>query len=446
MSAVGTGSTYTLGQVVQDVVGKNIRLFPILFKQFKHIQYAFFDIKQLAGEGGMTIKPREIPWIDATLTVDGYAVKWLDYSLFDFNTTVTSTNAALAVSSGDITLVVGDTSGFAVNDTVFGIKASSGTSDEFNGVVKSITNATTMVVTLTKVNASTTIPWTIAVLAAQTVERGYWRRNDNDDISRASATFNYKEYKSYVQHFSRQISFTKAELNKVYVYEGDAKMEAQKKFMYNLGILFQEVNKAIYKGSNESPWVGATQKMEMLGLEQVVTECGTRKVITGASVAYSELLAEINIAHQAGNVTSDEPIMLLCNDNFLSELSKINADKVRWDKYVDALKLKVPTLSTVFGEVDIVRDPMLNKLYTTGTAYIVPRSMIKLWVRENQEFNPKGGISRADQSVRIYERITNIRETKSYDMEFELGMIVGGMSLGSRCPVRLVTQFVTPAI
>lgn len=366
--------------------------------------------------------------------------------MFDFNTTVTSTNAALAVAAGNITLVVGDTSGFAQNDTVFVIKAASGTSDELNGVVSSITNATTMVVTLTKVNASTTIPGTVAVLAAQSVERGYWRRNDNDDISRSSAIYNYKEFKSYVQHFSRQITFTKAELNKVYVYEGDAKMEAQKKFMYNLGILFQEVNKAIYKGSNESPGVGALQKMEMLGLEQVVTECGTRKVITGASTAYTELLNEINISHQAGSVTTDEPVMLLCNDTFLSELSKINADKIRYTAFVDKLKFNVPKLSTVFGEVDIVRDPMLNKLYTTGTAYIVPRSMVKLWVRENQEFNPKGGITRADQSIRLYERITNIREQKSYDMEFELGMVVGGMSLGSRCPVRLVTQFVTPAI
>jgi len=446
MSAVGTGSTYTLWQVVQDVVGKNLRLFPILFKQFKHIQYAFFDVKQLAGEGGLSLKPREIPGIDATLTVDGYAVKWLDYSMFDFNTTVTSTNAALTVTANQITLVVGDTSGFAQNDTVFVVKASSGTSDELNGVVSSITNSTTMVVTLTKVNASTTIPGTVAVLAAQSVERGYWRRNDNDDISRTSATFNYKEYKSYVQHFSRQITFTKAELNKVYVYEGDAKMEAQKKFMYNLGILFQEVNKAIYKGSNEAPGGGALQKMEMLGLEQVVTECGTRKVISGASTAYSELLGEINIAHQAGAVTTDEPVMLLCNDMFLSELSKINMDKIRYTAFVDKLKLNVPKLSTVFGEVDIVRDPMLNKLYSTGTAYIVPRSLVKLWVRENQEFNPKGGVTRADQSIRLYERITNIREQKSYDMEFELGMVVWGMSLGSRCPVRLVTQFVTPAI
>ena len=446
MSAVGTGSSYTLGQVVQDVVGKNLRLFPILFKQFKHIQYAFFDIKQLAGEGGLSLKPREIPGIDSTLTSDGYAIKWMDYSMFDFNTTVTSTNATLAVSSGNVTLVVGDTSGFAQNDTVFVVKAASGTSDELNGVVSSITNGTTMVVTLTKVNASTTIPGTVAVLATQTVERGYWRRNDNDDISRASAVFNYKEYKSYVQHFSRQITFTKAELNKVYQNEGDAKTEAQKKFMYNLGILFQEVNKAIYKGSNEAPGAGALQKMEMLGLEQVVAECGTRKVISGASTAYSELLAEINIAHQAGSVTTDEPVMLLCNDTFLSELAKIDRDKVRFTNQVDSLKLNVPKLSTVFGEVDIVRDPMLNKLYTSGTSYIVPRSMVKLWVRENQEFNPKGGITRADQSIRLYERITNIREQKSYDMEFELGMVVGGMSLGTRCPVRLVTQFVTPSI
>lgn len=446
MSNASTGSSYTLGQVVQDAVGKNLRLFPILFKSFKHIQYAFFDVTQLHGQGGMALKPREIPGIDSSLTTDGYAIKWLDYSMFDFNTTITTTAATLSATGGNVTLIVGDTSGFAQNDKVFGIKAASGVSDEFSGVVSSVTNATTMVVALTAVNASTTLPATIAVLATQTIERGYWRRNDNDDITRSSAVFNYKEYKSFVQHFSRQITFTKAELNKVYVNEQDAKDEAQKKFMFNLGILFQEVNKAIYKGSNEAPGAGTLQKMEMLGLESIVMECGTRKVVSSAANAYSELLAEINIAHQAGSVTSDDPVMLLCNDSFLSELSKIDRDKVRHETVVSSLKMTVPKMSTVFGMVDIVRDPMLNRLYTTGTAYIVPRSMIKLWVRENQEFNPKGGVTRSDQSIRIYERITNIREQKSYDLEFELGMVAGGLSLGSKCPIRLITNFSTPNV
>ena len=445
--ATSTGATYTLGGVVEEVVGKNLRLFPILFSQFKHIQYAFFDVKELAGQGGQSLKPRSLAGIDSSLTVDGYSVKWLDYSMFDFNTTVTSTAASLAVTSGDITLVVGDTSGFAANDTIYIVKSPTGTSDEINGIVKSVTNSTTLVVTVTGVNGSTTIPGTVAVLAAQTVERGFWRRNDNDEILRSSGKYNYAEFKSTIQHFSRRISFTKAQLNKVYKYEGEAKEEASKEFIYNLAIMFQEVNKAIYKGRNVVAGAGALDKMEMLGLETVTTECGTRKVISSPTAAYDELIGELNISYQSSSgLGSNEPLMMIVNDEFLTELSKIERAKVQHNIVVKELDLEIQRLSTIYGSVTLLRDPMLSRLYRTGTAFIVPRSMVKLWVRENQEFEPKKGITRADQSVRLYEVITNLREQKSYDMEFELGLIAGGMSLGTRYPIRMITNFKTPAL
>lgn len=440
MSPAGTGNTYSLGSVLNEIVDKNIRLFPILFKQFAHIQYAFFDVKQLAGQGGLTIKPKEIPGIESTVTVDGQSVKWLDYSLFDFSSSVTSTNASLSISSGDVTLVIGDTSGFAVNDTVY--LTQTGASDEFDGIVKSITNSTTVVVTVTRVNGSTTIPATISVVAGQILERGYWRRNDNDEILRPSATYNYNEYQSYIQHFSRRLEFTKAELNKVYKYEGEAKMEAQKKFEYNLGILFQEVNKAIYKGKNTASGAGATQKLEMLGLETICTERASRVSLAASTNPLVDLFEQIEISFRSGAILGSEPMMLLCNDRFLTQLSAVDRDKVRFtNKYVDILKMEIPSLQTIYGAVDVIRDPMLNKLYPSyAVAFTVPRSLMKLFVRESQDFEPKRGITKADQSVRIYPVIHNLREKSLYDMEFELGLIAGGIS-SADCPYRMITHF-----
>lgn len=435
-----TGAVYTLGGVLNEIVDKNIRLFPILFKQFAHIQYAFFDVKQLSGQGGLTIKPKEIPGIESTLTVDGQSVKWVDYSLFDFNSSITST-ATVTLSSGDGTFVVGDTSGFAVNDTVYATK--NGASDEFDGIVKSITNSTTLVITLTSFNGTAPVnaSETVDVTAGQILERGYWRRNDNDEILRPSATFNYKEYQSYIQHFSRRLEFTKAEMNKVYKYEGEAKVEAQKKFEYNLGILFQEVNKAIYKGKNTASGAGATQKLEMLGLETICTERATRVDLSASTKPIKDLFAQLEIAFRSGSILGNEPMMLLVNDRFLSELANSNADKVRYDKYVDLLKLTIPTLSTIYGEVDIIRDPMLNRLYPAySVGFTVPRSLMKLFVRESQDYEPKRGITKADQSVRIYPVIHNLREKSLYDMEFELGLIAGGISAAD-CPYRMITGF-----
>lgn len=434
-----TGWVYTLGSVLQEIDGKNIRLFPILFKQFAHLAYAFFDVKQLAGQGGLTLKPREIPGIESTLTVDGYSVKWLDYSLFDFSTT-TVTTGAVTVTGGAITIDVGSTEGLAVNDTVYITEKEDGTGAYIDGIVTAVVDSNTLTIKVTKVDGSTTIPGSVTLVASQTLERGFWTRNDNDEILRGSSTHNYVEFQSFVQHFSRRIEFTKAELNKEYKYEGEAKNEASKRFEYNLGILFQEVNKALYKGKNRGPGAGANDKMEMLGLETICDELGTRVSLTSSLNPIKDLFAEIEKAFRSGSVIGNEPMMLLVNDKFLTELQRSNADKVRFDKMVDTLRFTVPTLSTIYGEVDVIRDPMLNRLYSKSVAFIVPRSLVKLFVRENQEFEPKGGITRADQSVRIYSVIHNLREKALYDMEFELGLVAGGMS-SNPAPYRMVYDF-----
>ena len=100
----------------------------------------------------------------------------------------------------------------------------------------------------------------------------------------------------------------------------------------------------------------------------------------------------------------------------------------------------IPTLATVYGDVELVRDPMLNTLYNYSVAFTLPKALVKLWTRENQEFNPKGGVTRADQSIHFYDVINNLREQKSYDMVWECGLIAGGLS-AKQSPYHMIKNF-----
>lgn len=450
MADLNTWNTYTLGGVLEEIVGKNLRIFPIMFKQFKHLAYCFFDIKQLSGENpGYTVAPKDIPGIEPSITVDGYSVKWLDYNTFDFTTEVKTAIASGTLSSNVATIVLKDNSGFAVNDTVYFKSDGTANSYDLDWTITEV-NADweTVKVFVSTINgAAATASAAFKVTANQEVVRWYWKRNDNDEISRPASVYSYKEYQSYIQHFSRRITFTKAELNKEYKYEGEAKNEATKRLNYNIWVMFQEINKALYKGKNIAP--GANDKMEMLWLEEINRQKGTihdlsSNATEGAMMdAFYKIIEE---AQQSGAVASNDTITLLVNDAFLTELGRFRegygtgASLVRYDKVVDKLDMVLPTLATIYGDVELVRDPMLNVLYNYSVAFTLPKALVKLWTRENQEFNPKGWITRADQSIKFYDVITNLREQKSYDIEWECWMIAGGIS-AKQSPYHMIKKF-----
>jgi len=452
MANLDTWATYTLGGVLEEIVGKNLRIFPIMFKQFKHLAYCFFDIKQLSWENpGYTVAPKDIPGIEPSITVDGYSVKWLDYNTFDFTTKVNTAVTSGTLSSNSMTVVVDDNSGFAINDTVYFVTDGTADSYDIDGTVTAVnangTGLTVLVNTINGTAATASAAYKLTV--GQDVVRGFWKRNDNDEISRPASVYGYKEYQSYIQHFSRRITFTKAELNKEYKYEGDAKNEATKRLNYNIGVMFQEINKALYKGRNIAPGAWANDKMEMLWLEEINRQKGTIHDLSSNSTegammdAFYKIIEE---AQQSGAVASNDTITLLVNDAFLTELGRFRegygtgASLIRYDKVVDKLDMVLPTLATVYGDVELVRDPMLNVLYNYSVAFTLPKALVKLWTRENQEFNPKGWITRADQSIKFYDVITNLREQKSYDIEWECWMIAGGIS-AKQSPYHMIKKF-----
>lgn len=444
MANVETWNSYTLGVVLDTVVGKNLRIFPIMYKQFKHIAYCFFDIKQLSGENpGLTVTPKDIPGIEPSITVDGYSIKWLDYNTFDFSTEVKTAQASWSVSADGNAIVLKDNSGFAVNDTIYFKTDGTANSYDVDGTVTAVNgDGETVTVKITSINGvAAAASDTFKITANQEVVRGYWTRNDNDEITRPSSVYNYKEYQSYIQHFSRRITFTKAELNKLYKYEGDAKAEATKRLNYNIGVMFQEINKALYKGRNIAP--GAAAKMEMLGLEEINRQKNTIHDLSSKTTGSEMLDAFYKIIEEcqlSGSVASNDTITLLVNDRFLTELGRFREEKIRYDRVVDKLDMVLPTLATVYGDVELVRDPMLNTLYNYSVAFTLPKALVKLWTRENQEFNPKGGVTRADQSIHFYDVINNLREQKSYDMVWECGLIAGGMS-AVQSPYHMIKNF-----
>ena len=447
MADVKTWNTYTLGVVLDTVVGKNLRIFPIMYKQFKHIAYCFFDIKQLSGENpGLTVSPKDIPGIEPSITVDGYSIKWLDYNTFDFNTTIESNNSTALTSFKTAALSMDDVSGFAVNDTLYIKPLDDWTGSEIDWYIAAaadidVGNKTVKITVRTVNGVAATTSNAVTIKKGQEVVRGYWTRNDNDEITRPSSVYNYTEFQSYIQHFSRRITFTKAELNKLYKYEGDAKAEATKRLNYNIGVMFQEINKAIYKGRNIAP--GSSAKMEMLGLEEINRQKNTIHDLSSNTSGSAMLDAFYKIIEEcqlSGSVASNDTITLLVNDRFLTELGRFREEKIRYDRVVDKLDMVLPTLATVYGDVELVRDPMLNTLYNYSVAFTLPKALVKLWTRENQEFAPKGGVTRADQSIHFYDVINNLREQKSYDMVWECGMIAGGMS-AKQSPYHMIKNF-----
>ncbi len=433
-----TWNTYTMGTILEEVVGKNLRIFPIMFKQFKHIAYCFFDVKQLAWENpGLTVAPKEIPGIEPSITVDGYSIKWLDYNTFDVTTVIDSVSAStLSSYSFSFDVPTGMGASFAVDDTIY-IK-SDGTHDDIDGTITAISTDTLTVLVSTVNGVAATTSNAISLAANQEVVRWYWKRNDNDEVVRPASTYNYREYQSYIQHFSRRITFTKAELNKEYKYEGEAVAEATKRLNYNIWVMFQEINKAIYKGKNIAPT--ATSKMEMLWLEEVSRELWNIHDLSSSIDMLSDFYAIIEEAQQSGAVASNDTITLLVNDRFLTELGRFRDQQIRYDKVVDSLEMTIPTLATVYWDIELVRDPMLNVLYSTSVAFTLPKALVKLWTRENQEFAPKGWVTKADQSIRFYDVINNLREQKSYDMVWECWMIAGWMS-ANQSPYHMIKGF-----
>jgi len=167
--------------------------------------------------------------------------------------------------------------------------------------------------------------------------------------------------------------------------------------------------------------------MQMLGLEEVSRRAGTIVDLASETDMEKALRREAALSIRGASKLGGSKISWLCNSAFLTELSEIDQDKIRYDKKVDVLETVFPRYLTPHGEVEILRDPTLDELYPYSLVFMAPLDYVKLWIRENQDFEPKSGISKSDQSIRFYAVTHNLREKELYDMEFECGLLPAGM-------------------
>jgi len=428
----------SLWQVLQNLVDKNIRIFPILREEFKTLAYAFFDTVSLSGQDASwnpmtktSIQPRSLKSIESTLTVDGESIKWYDYSITRFKTTVV-TGATLTPVAWIFDVIITDVPLLAAWDKVFFIKRLAA-EHEIDAIVTAVNVATKTVSikveTYDGVVHNGTTP--IVVWALQAVNRGTWLRNDNDEIVRNSASAGYDEFQTYVEHFSERMEFTKAELNKIYELEWEAKRLTSQRLATHIHTIISWVAEQIYKGRNAASGAGVSNKLQMMGLEEICRRAWTITDLAASVNMTKDLRTEIGLSIRGASKLGGSQISLLCNSSFLEQLSEIDLNKIRYDNEVNVLKTVFPRYITPYGEVEILRDPILDELYGYSVCFTAPLAYVKLWVRENQEFNPTAWVTRADQSIRFYEVIHNLREKDIYDLEFECGLLPWGMMTGA---------------
>ena len=424
---------FTIWEKLSEIVDKNVRIVPILKEDFKTLAYAFFDIFTLSGTDSKgnpvtstTIAPRSLKGIETTLTVDGESIKWYDYAVKRFKSTVVA-NATLTAAGWLFTAEITDTPLLARWDKIFFIKSVAAES-EIDGIVDSVdTAANTVTFKVESVNGVTYTSGTIAVRANQLVSRGAWLRNDNEEITRSSAIAGYEEFTTYIQHFSERMEVTKKDLNKVYTLEEEPKKYVDLKLGAHIHTLVSGVAEQIYKGRNKGSGVWNLDKMQMLGLEEISRRAGTIVDLSSETDMEKALRREAALSIRGASKLGGSKISWLCNSAFLTELSEIDQDKIRYDKKVDVLETVFPRYLTPHGEVEILRDPTLDELYPYSLVFMAPLDYVKLWIRENQDFEPKSGISKSDQSIRFYAVTHNLREKELYDMEFECGLLPAWM-------------------
>lgn len=443
MANTNTGVTYSAEQKMGELIKKGMKLFPLLYRQFKHVGRAWFDVDVLNdGSKARSLMMKNLPNITPTLTVDGEAVFWNDYGMFDFSTDIKTKNTAALVDYIG-TYEVTSSSGFAVGDTVYIIGNADGTSSAVDGVITQIPNATSIKVKVKRVNgADATATNAINVEKGAKVRRGGWLRNDQDEITRPIYTSNYMEFKSYVQHFSRRVTFTKAEINQEYRFAEEVQKFVENRIFTQMAILIHELNVALYKGTNEAPT--SQDKKQMLGLEKVCYETNGVVDLKSSTDPIKDLFKEFQKAQTSNAVSGTQRLQVLCNTEFLDEIAYTERDKIRYNEQVKALDFVVPVLSTPYGEVELLADPVLNELYAGPVAFTMPRELVTAWYRENVGVSEDGTkLIKDDRSVRVYKVIDNVRERDSYDFTFECGVVYGGMG-ADVTPYRMIKNFKAP--
>lgn len=411
---VKSGNEYTAGELLNAQVGTGIYMFPILRKQFKHLEYVLFDWNK---PGQKNLKSKFLP-IDATITTDGVSLTWYDYNMFDVETTIGTTAASNAV------LAVDKTAGYEVGDTIYITRAPGSAKENEKRTVTAITADT-----------SITVNSAIAVDAGDKIVRAYYVQQARSEVNRGSSTWGYTEFKSFFQRFGRSIQFDKSQLNRTYFFEASAQEYIASVFGHNMNILLQEFNKALYLGGNVPG-----DKSEMLGIDTAITKQAATDpslIVDFASITdddekVEKLMEVIEATGASGATAATDTITVMVNRKFASALGRLKKEDIVYNDALKEIDFNIITLKNMFGQVEFVHDPMLDDLFQSSVAYMIPRSLMTLKFRQHQRLTGENGAMEAAKGeISLREKIHNIPDVSEFYMYFEAAVILGGLTSGA---------------
>ena len=413
---VKSGNNYTAGEVLNQAEGTGLYMFPVLHKYYKHLTYLLFDYNK----PGKSLKTKFLP-IEGTMTTDGKSITWYDYSMFDIETNVTATAAAQT----DIPAT--KTDGYEVGDTILVDRGEAGLTAGAKNEKRVITAVTA--------DTSVTVDSAIDLYDGDRVVRAFYVQEAQTEITRGASTWSYEEYKSFFQTFARTLAFEKSQLNRTYFFEKSAKEYVSSMFGHNMGILLQEFNKALYLGGNKP---GA--KSEMLGIDTAIEKLATTdsSVIVDFSSDTTDdervnrFMDAIEKAGASGAVSAGETITVLANRKFISTLARTHKDAIVYNDKVTEIDFNLITFKNMFGNIEVVWDPMLDKLSQASLAYMVPKSLMTLKFRQNQVVtNETGAIEAAKGAFTVSRKVDNIPDVSDFYMYFEAATVLGWLSSGA---------------
>ncbi len=412
-----TGNAPTAGEVLDQVEGTGLYMFPILHKYYKHLNYLLFDYNK---PGQKSLKSKFLP-IEGTMTTDGKSITWYDYSMFDIETPILVEEAVASV-----TIPATKTAGYEVGDTILITRWTAGkTAAQVNEK---------RVITAIVADTSITVGVAVTQYIGDKIVRAFYVQQVQTEITRGASTWDYTEYKSFFQNFARTLAFEKSQLNRSYFFEKSAKEYVASLFSHNMNILLQEFNKALYLGGN-TPGT----KPEMLGIdtaiEKIAETDATVKIDLDGQTDDQKVTAfmdAIEKASASGATGSWEVITVLCNRKWMSALGRLKKDDLVYNDKIAEIDYEVIKFKNMFGNVEMVWDPMLDTLSQTSLAYMIPKSLITLKFRQNQIVtDERGSIEGASGEIKIAKKIDNIPDVSEFYMYFEAALVLGGLSSGA---------------
>ncbi len=400
MGYPATGNTYKVGDLVHKYTKTWLPIFKILYKQFKSLAYLTFDVEQMLMQDGKTVlmfKFRSLEGITHTITETGDSVKWREAKWRVFQTEVNGNFAAVA------TVTLDSVQDLSINDVVLFY------SDDGVAPVQELQRRIINIV-----GNDVTLESPVTVYDTNRVLRLYNVRNDGDDIVNTYNLQGGDEMESFFQNFQGEVNFTTKELNKTYAYPEGPEEYVASVFSNFLQHQIHEFGFGFWKGRNLAQ-NGVVTKGEMLGvitaIEDAVAATGLPLItdlsgVVGDDAQVRAIIDEIFAAQMSGLVDEGQPLTITCNYKALQALTKLNgawnklAGVTVYDNTGTDIKLNIRKIVGQFGTVEFVADHFLNILHPDDSYMVfTPRTLIKLYMRQNETVNVDGNAPRMNKYV-----------------------------------------------